>query len=106
MVCSIIIILILFYGCYSRNKDKGFSVNQQIGWRGLLCIIIFTDHFSQELNDPGLMKIFSFCGYVIVAIFFTISGYGLTKQYLNRKEDYLSNFFKKRILSILIPFWL
>ena len=67
--------------------------------------MIVIDHLSQELNDPYVIIIFSLFGYVVVSVFFGISGYGLNFR-MKSNSCYIDNFIKTRLPKILIPFWL
>lgn len=87
------------------NCGGGWTVKDFLGYRGLLAIIIVADHLSQEMLNPGVIKIFSWTGYIVVSIFFAISGFGLSVQTLKR-SDYLDNFIRGRLPKIFIPFWI
>lgn len=72
--------------------------------RGILALVIVTDHLSQEMSNPGAVIAFSFTGYIVVSIFFSISGFGLAYS-VDTKPNYLDGFLTKRFPKILIPFW-
>lgn len=50
-----------------------------------------------------MLKIINDTGYLIVGVFFGLSGYGLYKGIQNYGEKYLDSFLKKRIFSLLLP---
>lgn len=74
--------------------------------KGLLAIGIVLHHLSQRTNTIGIIDFFQRLGAPIVSIFFFISGYGLLNSMLANREKYLNSFLKKRLLSVLIPFFL
>ena len=49
--------------------------------------------------------ILGYIGFVLVAVFFFISGYGLSYGMRN-KQNYLEGFFRKRLLPVLVPYWI
>ena len=99
-----ILILLCGYGL-SFHAGGGTSYNDFLSLRGLLALVIVTDHLSQEMTDPGIILAFSFTGYIVVSIFFAISGFGLAYS-VDTKPNYLDRFLAERLPKILIPFWL
>ncbi|MCR5494973.1 MAG: acyltransferase [Treponema sp.] len=105
--------VLIFYG--ARYSYKGFfeeeylSLNACKNLQGIAAIGILLHHFcwfSPVLNiDGGILSLFKNLGYIFVAFFFFISGFGLISS-LNSKKDYLNNFFSKRMLSIIICFYI
>ena len=49
--------------------------------------------------------ILGYIGFILVAVFFFISGYGLSYG-VQYKHDYLKGFLKKRLLPVLVPYWI
>lgn len=70
--------------------------------KGIFAIIIIFHHIMQfhpvQMN-PYVNYIVTSLGYLSVAIFFFFSGYGLEESFC-KKKDYLSTFWKRRILSM------
>lgn len=81
------------------------TFNQQctIILKALLPYIIILHHLSQKIDFPILKTLFLSSGNLVVSIFFFISGYGLTKSFL-QKKNYLNNFLQHRIFTICKPF--
>lgn len=55
--------------------------------------------------DAGRLRIFSTIGVWLIGFFFFCSGYGLI-TILRTKQDYLKGFLVKRVLIVLVPFFL
>lgn len=55
--------------------------------------------------DVGRLRIFSTIGVWLIGFFFFCSGYGLITS-LRTKQDYLKGFLVKRVLIVLVPFFL
>ena len=55
--------------------------------------------------DAGRLRIFSTIGVWLIGFFFFCSGYGLITS-LRTKQDYLKGFLVKRVLIVLVPFFL
>ena len=79
------------------------SVEQSTALKGLLALGVL---FSHAVPASGLVKgsilspLIGSLGYLCVAVFFFLSGYGIMAQYQAKKEKYLKNFLKNRVLSI------
>lgn len=71
--------------------------------KGLCILIIIFHHVSLTMRNPALIKPFTLVGYLAVSLFFFLSGYGLMFSFLN-KDNYLSNFFSKRLSKVYLPF--
>jgi len=103
-----------FAGFKKEQWNDGFlSLKQTKIIQGYLAILILAHHVSQkvsatwipkEVQKPGL-EIFVEAGYLFVALFFFYSGYGLFKSY-RTKENYFKGFFVKRILPVIIAYYL
>lgn len=117
------IISILVYGAWiallivgSRRAPRG-SFNQDFmsleatkNLQGLGALGVICHHLSQPpqnggpMDALGQMQFFREIGFCFVAIFFFVSGYGLIKS-LETKPNYLKNFLRRRILPIVICFY-
>uniref|UniRef100_UPI0025E189D8 acyltransferase family protein n=1 Tax=uncultured Streptococcus sp. TaxID=83427 RepID=UPI0025E189D8 len=101
---DIIILLLITLLIYLLPQNKEYlNVKSTSGLRGFLAIGIIFHHLSQWVTSGDEFSNFSYMGTYIVSIFFFLSGYGLYIQ-TKVKPDYLTNFFRKRLLKILIPF--
>lgn len=107
------LIIILFYGVSVCGKDEwhddSLSLSHSKDLLGYFALMIVVHHTIQYLIqtkelDVGIMSVFENLGVCFVGGFFFFSGYGLIKS-LYTKKDYLTGFFKKRILKIIIPFY-
>ncbi|MCM1140009.1 MAG: acyltransferase family protein [Muribaculum sp.] len=74
--------------------------------KGILAILIITHHVSfRYLNHPIIGQ-FNCFGTIVVAIFFFLSGYGLTKSLSNKGIGYIDNFLPQRLQKLLPSFML
>lgn len=104
----LMVFLILVITSIRKRDTENYaylSKETTVAEKGLAAVIIVFHHISQMIDLPKCFVIMNYVGFIMVAIFFFISGYGLSYG-LDNKEGYLNNFFKKRILSILIPYWI
>lgn len=104
-----ILIFVLLWGMKISKKDEfhdGFlSLSQTKSLQGFAAIGIVFHHIGQNTCAPWLapeqtihgLEPFVPIGYLLVAIFFFCSGYGLMKSF-NTKENYLKGFFLRRAL--------
>ncbi|MEE1043622.1 MAG: acyltransferase [Clostridia bacterium] len=103
-------ILILVIGSKIANTgeffDNNFNVNQANALKGLCAIYVVFHHLCTYFADVYSSFLFFECiGFLMVGMFFFISGYGLMYGVKN-KENYLKGFFTKRLLTILIPYYI
>jgi len=74
--------------------------------QGFAAVAIIVHHLSQELAEQAdAIGIFENMGVLFVGIFFFFSGYGLYTR-LTTKKDYLKGFLKRRLVQVLIPFYI
>lgn len=92
--------------CYIEDS---FSLENSKAMKGLLSIFIVMHqayiilHNSKNYN--GALHIFENVGVIMVGFFFFCSGYGLITS-LRHKENYLQGFIKKRVLTVLVSFFI
>lgn len=91
-------------GDYYIKKDY-LNLTSLNSIRGIACLVVVFHHISIQLGGNGILIIPANLGGVAVGIFFFCSGYGLMYN-LTTKENYLKAFLFKRLIPILIPFWL
>ncbi len=80
------------------------------GIQGFAAVGIMLHHLAQNATEfgnvsKGLIGIYNDFGVIFTAIFFFFSGYGLYTS-LKEKPDYLNHFFRKRLSSVLVPFYM
>ncbi|MPQ45334.1 acyltransferase family protein, partial [Clostridium tarantellae] len=103
LIASIIIIaLIIILKILNKNTYESFSYlskDHTTIVKGIAALIIIIAHVA---NARGF-SILNPLGGVAVSIFLISSGYGLNESF---KKNRLNNFFKNRLLKIIIPYWL
>lgn len=86
--------------------EEPLSLDKSKAIQGFAAVAIIVHHLSQELAEKaGAIGFFTELGVLFVGIFFFFSGYGLYTS-LKTKENYLKGFLKKRLVTILIPFYM
>lgn len=105
-------ILILFFWNIKVAKpkelyDNYMSLDNIQNIRGILAILIVIHHFSGMLEVQTVFSAFNHIGYLVVAVFLFISGYGLAYG-IKYKPGYLkgARFLYTRIPKLIIPYWL
>lgn len=110
-------LLLLLFGSkwYGRKQwnEEAFSLGQSKAWQGFFAAMIMLHHVGQKTcaswldrrwpRMPGL-ELFVPIGYYFVAFFLLCSGFGLYKSW-KKKENYLQGFVKKRVLPLVITFF-
>lgn len=101
-------ILIILVNCRivgGGYNDEYLSTDTTKKEKGIAAILIVLHHLSQRVKVSGPFVILGYIGFILVAVFFFISGYGLSygAQY---KHDYFKGFFRKRLFPVLVPYWI
>lgn len=89
---------------YSLNTEGYLSVDTSKYYRGLFASVILFHHLAQRTETGITFRCFSMVGFLAVAFFFFLSGYGLQKSYITKSDSYKKGFILKRIPSVLIPY--
>lgn len=108
---GIVILLVLFiilapgFKFVEKDKEAGISYQKSQSLKGILCIIVFLNHFTGWFTslDP-VMYALVHCGTYAVSVFFFLSSYGISKKYLSHPLN--RSFIVKRFFSLFIPYWL
>lgn len=91
----------------NRKKKKDYlSIENCTSLRGIAAIGIVLHHLSERIQEDSLFRWLAVIGYILVAYFFFLSGYGLMVQYRKKKEAYLAGFIRKRVLYLVIIYLL
>ena len=109
-VILIVLALLLFPGLKPSKlrewQEEPLSLDKSKAIQGFAAVAIIVHHLAQELaQDAGAIGFFTELGVLFVGIFFFFSGYGLYTS-LKTKENYLKGFLKKRLVTILVPFYM
>lgn len=113
-VYMLAVFLILIIGVKKAKKgeihEDFLSLKVSKGIQGFAAIGIMLHHLTQDVTqfgqmNKGLITIYNDFGVIFTAIFFFFSGYGLYTS-LKEKPDYFHHFFRKRLSSVLIPFYM
>jgi peptidoglycan/LPS O-acetylase OafA/YrhL len=87
-------------------QEEPLSLDRSKAIQGFAAVAIIVHHISQELaQEAGAIGFFEGIGVLFVGIFFFFSGYGLYTS-LKTKENYLKGFLRKRLVTILVPFYM
>lgn len=84
----------------SIQKDY-LSLENTRALRFILAMMVLLFHSGHFFDFEGMWYIGNFA----VAMFFSLSGYGLYTS-LSTKEDYLKTFLSKRLPTLLVPWWI
>lgn len=86
--------------------EDSFSIGQTRALKGVFALVVMFHHLYGILLPSFLsVKYFKDVGFLMVGGFFLISGYGLMYG-VKHKKNYLKGFFRKRILTLLIPYYI
>ncbi len=101
----VIFALLILTGSKAKVEGDYLSKDSTLALRGILAVAIILHHLSEKTGTGFLFPFMVHTGYLIVAIFFFLSGYGLSVQYQKKGNAYLQSFFRNRIVYIFL-IWL
>lgn len=108
LLTSLIPLFLLFTILWKskRKVDDSFffSLDYTTTLKGVCAIVIIFVHTPLSFQNPLQDAIGSFA-YVAVTLFFLISAYGMQLN-AEKKENYLCNFWRNRLVSLLMPCFL
>ncbi|MBO4579089.1 MAG: acyltransferase [Clostridiales bacterium] len=109
-VVLIALALLLLLGCKPSKlhewQEEPLSHDNTKKIQGFAAVAIIVHHLSQELAEQAdAIGFFEDLGVLFVGIFFFFSGYGLYTR-LKTKENYLKGFLKRRLTTVLVPFYI
>lgn len=102
-ICFTILAIVFFVNIKIDENNSFLNKFNTDSFRGVAIVCIIFHHVIQQIKNPGVLMPFRGIGYLFVSYFFFLSGYGLAISYLN-KDNYLKDFFRKRMSKIYIPF--
>lgn len=79
---------------------NGHTANQL---KGFFILTVVLHHICQRTVEPGLFISYKNLGFLSVAVFFYLSGYGLMRA-AQKNSDYLRGFLTKRLARVYVPF--
>ncbi len=87
------------------NRDS-LSMDAMTCLKGVMALFVVLHHLSQKklFQETDTISVFEHIGFLFVGIFFFTSGYGLYKSFMT-KPNYLQNFLKRRVLPIVISYY-
>lgn len=102
---AVLFLFICFFGARWARKGEywsdPFSKNQGLALRGIFaCVVVFHHLVLSKCSDSFLFTRFAYFGHLSVAVFFSLSGYGLMRQ-LNSNNDYMRGFWPTRLKKLL-----
>ena len=101
------LLLIVIAKCGSKESpDNQFFMTKDYGvlMKGLCAVIVVLFHFPNGYQNP-LQHFIGGFAFVAVTLFFLFSSYGMQFN-VERNPSYLDLFWKKRLLSLLVPVFL
>lgn len=79
---------------------NGHTANQL---KGFFILTVVLHHICQRTVEPGLFIAYKNLGFLSVAVFFYLSGYGLMRA-AQKNSTYLHGFLTKRLARVYVPF--
>ena len=87
-----------------KNIYSDYSAKENCdGLKGLLALIVILGHLRQYTTGGKLLNYINY-GYVVVAVFLFISGFGTFKQFIIKK-NYLNQFIPRKVISLASLLW-
>ena len=102
------LLIVLMAGfLFPFKKREEYSVlltrNDSLILKGYFSLVIICHHLAQRIEPGSIFQLaFNDAGYIAVAIYFFITGYGVMKSYLT-KSGYADHFLKNHMKSVIVP---
>lgn len=101
MLYTTVFVIMLLIICHNTQIIRGegyyddyLSIEKTKKVKGIAAILILLHHLAQRVAIPKPFAFIRYVGFILVAVFFFFSGYGLSFG-LRYKSDYLKHFWKK-----------
>lgn len=106
LLAPTVILLLLAISGISIKKEKDVYIDTETnsGLRGL-CALCIVFHHSAQMLGVWEMFLLEHFGYLVMNIFFMLSGYGLMYNFLS-KERYLQKVFPRKLIRLFFLFCL
>ena len=85
-------------------SNNTLSKNASLQAKGILALLVFAHHIYQAtgvFSGTYVGYLLQACGYWAVAVFFFLSGYGLTVSYLNKGNEYTKSLLIKKVAPFI-----
>lgn len=112
ILLAILFFLLIWQVKFAKNETfhkDGFSLEACKAMQGFLSLLIIVHHVYTFLEirdyDVTVLHWSANIGVYLIGFFFFCSGYGLIVS-LHTKENYLQGFMVKRVLIVLVPFFI
>lgn len=103
ILLPILALVVLSFRKQAANEDY-LSIEKCNCLRGMLAVFIVLHHMSEKISGGYLFPQLQHLGYLIVAVFFFLSGYGLMVSYQKKGEAYFKGYWKNRIGYLLVVY--
>lgn len=87
----------------SGFQENYLSIDTGKALRGFFALAVVFHHLAQLTGTGRIFHRFTHIGYLSVAVFFFLSGYGLQKSHMNSPQ-YRERFLSRRLPSVLLPY--
>ncbi|MEE1219267.1 MAG: acyltransferase family protein [Ruminococcus sp.] len=108
IVFYLLLFVLIFYKSkvYFKNPNVNYLSKENANSVKAICALgVVLHHITNEVVCGALFSPFQIIGFMMVAIFFFYSGYGLIFS-LKNNPDYIKTFLSKRMVNIMIPYFL
>ena len=106
LVLALFLLSVLVFLRPGKDRIDYLSKDNTLPLRGIMAFAIIFHHISEKADSGFFFPLMQHFGYLIVAVFLFLSGYGLICSYNKKGKEYLKGFLKKRVLYLLIVYCL
>ena len=107
-IFPVLALFVLLYGFSWQKRGEPLrsdylSMETTRVLKGIFALLILIHHLAFNVTGSTPLWLLHNVGFIAVSVFFFISGYGMTKQFL-QNPTYKQGFLKKRFAAVLIPY--
>lgn len=100
---DILVLAICIICLYGRETDRGLSCAATVKMKGFASVCIVIHHLSAQVTSSKLVPFFGYLGYLLCALFFFFSGFGLNIL-KHDKEKFFDKYIILKIRNLLLTF--
>lgn len=89
-----------------QTHEDYLSLGSFTALKGFMAMVVVFHHLAQIMPEEGYcFRLFTDIGPYAVAVFFLLSGFGLSTQFRAKGKAYFDGYFKKLLLKIVLPYF-
>lgn len=90
---------------FPAQSEDALSPDRCLALRGVMAVTVVLHHLAQQTEGGRIMRSFLYFGMLPVSVFFFLSGLGVMRGLLRRREDYARGFLRRHLGALALLFF-